>query len=218
MFVNRAKELLVQGAAWLRVRRETDPIDTVAALVSFAHTRAAYVGQKKLYGYLKARMGTRYPSMFGDDVFVDAINIAKHHVFAACLSDIAVHTVARVVQAEDMTRDEARALALCIFSAGLEANRDALGEEDILARWRELFARRLDATHWENVAAGADAFTESPAALYRWAPIDEALKRRDREIVENSIRFAWAEVIRDCRLRLKPVEILADMNDVSSKA
>ena len=210
-FLRRAKAVFAQAAARLRLRRETGPIDTVEALVYFAHTRAAFVGQKKLYGYLKARMGTRYPSMFEDEVFVGSINIAKCHVFAACLSDITVHTVAHVAQAGEMTRDEAGALALRVFSAGLETNRGELGGEDLLTQWREAFLRRLDATHWENVAAGADAFTESPAALYRWAPIDEQLKRYDREIVENSIRFAWAEVIRDCRLRLRPGEVLADM-------
>ncbi|EIM73317.1 hypothetical protein A33O_16150 [Nitratireductor aquibiodomus RA22] len=41
-------------------------------------------------------MGTRYPSMFEDDVFIGSINIAKLHVFAACLSDLTIHAVAKV--------------------------------------------------------------------------------------------------------------------------
>ncbi|WP_260901876.1 hypothetical protein [Chelativorans salis] len=196
------------------MRRETGPIDTVEALARFVHTRAAFVAQKKLYGYLKARMGTRYPSMFEDDVFVESINVAKRHVFAACLSDIAVHTVARVVAAGGLEDEAGRRLALQCYEAGLAANRDDLKDEAMLAAWRSSFSERLEKAHWENLAAGGDCFTESPKALYHWAPIDETLKRYDREIVENSIRFAWAEIVRDFRKRSLPAAIAGDFHTI----
>ncbi|WP_159589988.1 hypothetical protein [Chelativorans xinjiangense] len=215
-FWHRAAALVRQAAQRLRVRRETGPIDTVDALARFAHTRAAFVAQKKLYGYLKARMGTRYPSMFEDAVFVESINVAKRHVFAACLSDIAVHSVARVVAAGGLEEEAGRLLALHCYDAGLDANRDDLEDEAMLAAWRAAFSARLAKAHWENLAAGGDSFTESPQALYHWAPIDETLKRYDREIVENSIRFAWAEVTRDFRKRAVPQAIAEDFRAASS--
>ncbi|MCT8996983.1 hypothetical protein [Chelativorans intermedius] len=198
---HRAGAIIRQAIVHLGLRRERGPIDTVEALARFAHTRAAFVAQKKLYGYLKARMGTRYPSMFEDDVFVQSINIAKWHVFAACLSDICVHAAAHVAAAGAMEGEAARRLALRCYDAGLAANREAVEDPAMPAVWRSAFLERLQAIHWENLAAGGDSFTESPRALYRWAPIADELKRHDREIVENSIRFAWVEIARDLRSR-----------------
>ena len=60
------------GGLWRKVsslftaRRETDPIDSVVTLEAFVATRAAFHAQKTLYGYVKARMGIRYPAMFED--------------------------------------------------------------------------------------------------------------------------------------------------------
>jgi hypothetical protein len=47
-----------------------------------------------------------------------------------------------------------------------------------------------------------DIFSESPAALVRWAPIAPELKQFDQEIVENSIKFKWRDVRRDLGKRL----------------
>lgn len=207
-FLARAKRLLGQAAQRLSVRLEREPLDSLDALLRFTQTRAAFVSQKKLYGYLKARMGTRYPSMFEDDVFVDSVNIAKRHVFAASLSDITIHTVARIAAA-GLVEPHARTLAIQCHEAGLTENAEELGAE-LVGHYRQAFAERLDNVHWQNLAAGGDCFTESPAALYHWAPIDDSLKRHDREIVQNSIRFAWAEVIRDFRARGVPDGIAAD--------
>ena len=56
------------------------------------------------------------------------------------------------------------------------------------------FERRLAFWDWQDGPSGPDIFTESPAALVRWSPIAPELKKYDREIVENSIRYAWREV------------------------
>lgn len=206
----RSGSFLRALGATLGVRRETAPIDSVAALCHFAGTRAAFVSQKKLYGYLKTRMGTRFPSMFEDDVFVASINAAKMHVFAACLSDITVHVVALTAGKGELTPEAGRDLARRCYLAGIEENHEQIVDPAERDAWLDAFERRLDTVHWENVAAGGDAFTESPAALYRWAPIADGLKQYDREIVENSIRFAWAEIIRDFRNRAETRDIVAD--------
>lgn len=202
--------LLLEVAKRLYVRQETSRIDKVEGLARFAHTRAAFVAQKKLYGYLKARMGTRYPIMFKDEVFMQSVDLAKWHVFAACLSDIAIHAAARVMPEGRLTESESEALARHCHEAGLAANAEGIPDDTLVSQWKEAFAHRLAGTNWQRLAAGGDAMTESPKALYVWAPIEDSLKRLDREIVENSIRFAWAEIIRDFRKRAVPAEIAAD--------
>ncbi|WP_295809102.1 hypothetical protein [uncultured Nitratireductor sp.] len=198
---SKGLSFLREAAARFTLRRDNGVIDTTQTLCDFVATRASFVAQKKLYGYLKARMGTRYPSMFEDDVFVESVNIAKLHVFAACLSDLSVHTVAKVAAAGALSRDETQALARFCFVAGLANNADALPAEDAVDDWRNHFEKRIADLHWQNAAVDGDCFTESPRALFKWAPIADELKRFDREIVENSIRFAFGEVTRTFRER-----------------
>lgn len=178
------------------MRRESGRVDSPESLCRFVSTRAAFIAQKTLYGYVKTRMGTRYPSMFEDDLFIGSVNIAKMHVFAACLSDLALFAVARGL--EGMPGDDRLRSGLVsdCFRRGLAENEDPsvapeyFSPQDAVAD----FERRLAFWDWRDGPKGADIFVESPAALYRWAPIADELKRFDREIVENSVRYAWHEV------------------------
>jgi hypothetical protein len=208
---------LSEAAIWLRetasrfsIRRDTAPIDSSERAFHFASTRAAFVSQKKLYGYLKERIGTRYPKMFEDEVFAESINLAKMQVFAAALSDTTVHVVAHVGAGGRLDGEARRAMARACYAAGLDDNAAQIGDRRQAEAWIAAFEERLDDALWENIAAGASAFTESPKALIRWAPIADELKRYDREIVENSIRFAWNEIIDDFRRRLAAEAAAAD--------
>jgi hypothetical protein len=72
-----------------------EPIATPEALARFLDTRASFIAQTSLYGYLRTRAGMRYPELFDDDPFVEGINIAKWHVWLDCLSDLAVYAGGR---------------------------------------------------------------------------------------------------------------------------
>jgi len=191
-----ARAFLPQFFARLTMRRESGRIDSPDSLSRFVSTRAAFIAQKTLYGYVKTRMGTRYPSMFEDDVFISSINIAKMHVFAACLSDLSLFAVSRGLEGAPGDGQLRSALAASCFRRGLGENQDTsvppdhFSSQDAVAA----FERRLAFWDWQDGPKGADIFAESPAALYRWAPIADELKRFDREIVENSIRYAWRDV------------------------
>lgn len=211
-FWQRSSGILKDFAARFAVTRDNEPIRSVSELTRFVISRSAFVAQHKLYGYVKTRMGTRYPAMFEDDRFIQSLNIAKMHVFAACLSDLAVHAVAKATSG--MEADARNGLATAIYNDGIaEYAAHASGEGDAPG-WKAAFAERLTKVNWENVAAGADAFTASPKALVRWAPISEDLKKYDVEIVRNSVRFAWHEVIRALRKRLDAEAIRAELNRV----
>ncbi|WP_227010501.1 hypothetical protein [Pelagibius marinus] len=157
-------------------------------------------------------MGTRYPSMFEDDIFVASINVAKMHVFAACLSDMAIFAVRRAFF--DAPLDDAlrRRAALACYERGLADNAgQAAGVEgfsppEALAA----FERRLAFFDWHDGASGTDLFSESPAALVRWAPIAPELKKFDEEIVRNSVRFAWREVRSQLEKRIDGAALAAE--------
>lgn len=206
-----------EAAARLSVRRESGPIADVDGLFHFVRTRSALVSQKKLYGYLKERMGISYPKMFEDEAMARSIDVAKMHVYAAALSDLTVHAVGHVAVA-GLEPGAHRALAKACYLDGIEAFREQAPDDRAVREWRDAFDRRLDETLWENVVAGGSAFSASPKALIRWAPIADEHKRYDREIVENSIRFAWNEIREDMRNRLDPAAVAADWEGRAEEA
>ena len=55
-------------------RRRSFPIESLESASEFVATRAAFVAQKTMFGYVKTRMGTSYPEMFRDDVMVSSQN------------------------------------------------------------------------------------------------------------------------------------------------
>lgn len=208
--ISEAASWFVETASKLSVRRDNAPIATVDRLFAFAATRAALITQKKLYGYLKERMGTSYPKMFKDELFARSIHIATMHVFAASLSDLTIHVVAHAGAGSALGPVELRRMAVECYRFGIAENAEQAPDRAAPALWLAAFERRLDETSWENVAAGASAFTESPKALVKWAPISDEFKKYDREIVENSIRFAWNEIREDFRKRLDAAAVAAD--------
>jgi hypothetical protein len=194
----------------LRNRREKTPIDSVAALESFVATRAAYIAQKTLFSYVKTRMGIRYPAMFANDQIIASLDIAKMHVFAGCLSDLAIYGVAVGLHGQPLGDADREKLALHCYEAALIENAGSAPREFSAQDCIEEFKRRLVGADWSNGARLPENFTESPRALYRWAPIAVELKRLDEEIVGNSIKFAWRDIREQFQARLDSAAVYAD--------
>lgn len=171
--------------------RRSNPIDSLDSVFDFASTRAAFVCQKKLYGYVKTRVGTRFPKLMDDEIFVRSLNIAKLEVFAACLADMTCFCVADSLVETGVGNDVMTRLAAECYERGIVANDDGSCGAGAAEKWRATFDDRLKRTVWHT--NGPAHFIDSPKALVRWAPIAEELKKLDAEIVENSILNAWIE-------------------------
>jgi len=200
-------------AGTFSVRRDNAPIDSVERLEQFVATRAAFVAQKCLYGYLQTRIGTRYPRVFEDAVFVESINIAKFHVFAACLSDLGIYAAAHALDGRPVDDDRRRALALRCFRRGIVDNSTDVPEKFSAVDAEEKFLKRLQPIVWTGSTLHRDNFDASPAALLRWAPIAPELKAEDEEIVENSIRFAWRDIREHFQKRLDSEALFIDLSE-----
>ena len=168
-----------------------------AELTRFIDTRASFMAQTSLYGYLRTRAGMRYPELFDDDPFVEAINIAKWQIWLACLSDLAVYAGSRLAQHAPRETDRVRALMQSMMDEILEATGTPAEAGAEFAAGAERVRDRVARTDWLAVGDREEAFTESPTALVRWAPIVKELKELDEDIVRNSVRFRWQEVRRD---------------------
>ena len=207
---DKAGGFLRNMAVLLGAGRDSGPIDSVAALEQFVATRSAYVAQKTLYGYVKTRMGIRYAAMFEDEKIIASLNIAKFHVFAACLSDLTVYAVATAFYGFPVGNDERAAMARRFYAAGMRDNTADAPAQFSSQDCIDEFERRLGATDWQHGARQPDNFTRSPQMLVRWAPIAENLKKFDSEVVENSVKFAWRDIREQFNKRLDAGAVAAD--------
>lgn len=214
--MNRVRRLVVAFREMLRSAfggraRRNSPIVDRNSLEYFLRTRAAHVTQTSLYGYLRARAGTRYPELFNDDEFLKSVNIAKWQVWLACVSDLSVYAGGLVRQRAGVPGSEVGALMRDIVDSLLQdTGAPAEAGGDYAAR-RDRVRARLALCEWHAVADGETAFSESPTALVHWAPVVEDFKQLDEAIVRNSIRFRWQEVRQELRGLLDAEAVLASV-------
>ncbi|MGY6709663.1 MAG: hypothetical protein ACXIVF_15190 [Rhizobiaceae bacterium] len=189
------------------------PIDSPEALAHFIETRASYMAQTSLYGYLRTRMGMRYPELFDDDVFVVGINLAKWQIWLDCLGDLTVYSGSRIAQHQPRGADRVAQLMLDILDGILQtASVPSDAGPDFLSHARQV-RERVARTHWLAVGDKEAAFTESPKSVLRWAPIADELKQLDEEIVLNSVRFHWQEIRRAFAQHIDPDGVLGRVEE-----
>jgi hypothetical protein len=204
----------------MRLRRRSSTIADFATLRSFLDMRCSFVAQSALYGYLRTRAGMRYPILFDDAGFENSVNIAKWHVWLACLSDLSVFTGGLLAQRTSARREEVGALMLATFDAILVATGVPAGDAILVATGvpagagaefdahAQRIRARLALCDWSAIPDDATPFTESEPALVYWAPIADELKQHDVTIVRNSIRFLWQEVRRALRRDLDAAALM----------
>ncbi len=198
-WIDWGKEFLARFIRIFRIRFDSSTIDSVESLVEFLQTRAAYVAQTALYGYLKTRMGRDYVMIFKDKKFAPALNQAKWQVYAACLSDLSVYAAAKVGSSppEDRARFAVHCHRCCVDDTFIGNIAEDLKDE-ILTE----FQQRCRHVVWGNVGIGEGAFSRSPVALAECSPVSDEFRKLDREIVMNSVRFRWNDVREQLAKRL----------------
>jgi len=204
----RVAQSLRNAVAALMPRRNTRIADG-DGLRRFIETRANYVAQTSLYGYLRTRAGTRYPYLFEDDGFMRSVNIAKWHVWLACVADLSVFAGGLLLQREGGTPERFGRYMSATVDALLEAVGVPADAGPEYAAHAQRVRARLQLCNWPSVADDRSAFSESEPALVYWSPVADELKRHDVVIVSNSIRFLWQEVRRELRRDLDAAAIMA---------
>jgi hypothetical protein len=210
--------LLPKSLRGLAIRFDRSPIDTVEVLTEFVRTRASYVAQTSLYGYLKTRMGTRFPEYFEDDVYSSSIRFAAVNLFVSCLGDLAVYAVAVASRDQRLDAREAAALARHCFEHGMDRTLADLAPELVPADAVSAFGSRSAATNWANAAHGMAAFRGSEGDIIRFAPVIDEFKALDREIVSNSIRFRWLDIREQLRKRIDTERVCGEWLSRSADA
>ena len=199
-----------------RTRFDKSPIDKSERLVVFLHTRSAYVAQTSLYGYLKTRMGRDYVSIFKDERFAPSLNAAKWTMFAACLSDLTVYSIALATRSGGLDRREVENLARHCHGECVRETFEGEIAEGLAESVIDDFNGRCTRVVWANVAIGENAFSVSPVTLAESSPVSDEFKRLDREIVMNSVRFRWNDIRDQLRRRLDGAALCSDWRQRTS--
>ena len=167
-------------------------------LENFIQTKAAWVSQVTLYGYLKTRMGTRYVLHFDNDEFIGSVNLAKWNIYSTALQDLTFFVFSYLkVNFNYSDLDRSKEIFLKILDDEI-SNKMPL---DIVEDTKKTFDERLRNINWENYCNDLP-FNPSALSLYKWAPIAEELKTLDRKIVLNSVILKWDVVKKEFKERI----------------
>ena len=173
-------------------------IKNLDELESFIQSKAAWVTQVTLYGYLKTRMGTRYVLHFENDTFMRSVNLAKWNIYSTALQDLTFFTFS-FLKANLNYQDTRKAKE--IFFKILDDEITNKMPLDLVEETKKIFNERLQNIDWNNYYSDLP-FNPSALSLYKWAPIAEELKTLDRKIVLNSVILKWDLVKKEFEERI----------------
>ena len=210
----------------INIFRRQNQIDDIESLISFVSSRSSYIAQVSLYGYLKARAGTRYVSLIKDPLFASSMKTARNRIFFACLMDLTIH-VLKTIYARNRHNFQnlnpfARQFFVHALTKATEEVFESLEREEVILE----FEKNLRKHNWTSTDDFHESFSGSRSALLKWAPVVEEFKIQDEEIVSNSINFKWLRVCQEFekmtdfeRLRLEAdlyfLDIKKDAKEVS---
>jgi hypothetical protein len=169
------------------------------------------VAQTTLYGYLRTRAGLQHFNLFTEKAFTPLLREARSRLVLVCLEDLAIYAAGLLPNAAAATRCQ---LAIDIFAQGVATLAGHELAEDDLAKAQKDFEATCQHVAWAARSApdkGIAAFSKSAEALIEMAPIVDALKKYDDEIVTNSMHFKWHTVRADLRARLDADALLASL-------
>ena len=172
-------------------------INEIESLISFVSSRSSYITQVSLYGYLKARAGSRYVSLVKDPLFASSIKTARNHIFFACLMDLTLHVLKTIHERQQINFQNFDPLACQFFIQTLkkapEEVFESLDREKVLLE----FENHLRINSWTETNDSYESFSLSRHALLKWAPVVDEFKIKDEEIISNSINFKWLRVCQE---------------------
>ena len=169
-----------------KITSKFSKIKTIEDLQSFIQERSAHVTQTTLYGYIKTRIGTRFPLMLEDEKFSNSMNIAKWNIYISALSDCTFYTFSYLIDQKKLKQNDAKKTYFSILDNEIQNGLDKQLSENAKLE----FTNKIQSLNW-NRYHQEKPFSNSSLALYKWSPIADELKVLDKEIVLNSIKLKW---------------------------
>jgi len=175
--------------------RRPEPIRNAEELADFIDKQSAFVVQKGIYEYSRARAGHYAKVMFKEQTFQDACDVSRWRAFPIGLAMVAEVTegLLRPLAGGDehRQRDALVALVLAVFDRYPAPA--ALGE----AVWGDLrteLERRLKLVGFHAPKWAKDVPEQFAQSYFDLMPIHEKLRGRDFETTKNYLRVTMTHV------------------------
>ena len=181
--------------------RPKKPLTKQSELIEFIHRNASFVSQVTLFTYIKARAGTQYPKLFENTEYLKSIEIARSHLYASCVADLAFY----VINEHCLDNIKSKTIPFILSNLVDEVLFFAESDENIIKEFDEMKKQCEEQLKvLKSDAIDHKLFKMSSDTFFMWAPMAEEFKVEDEEIMRNSIHFRWIEIRREVRERLRP--------------
>lgn len=181
------------------------------ALADFLESRAAFVSQKCVYEYCRARSGINWSKLMIEPAFLEAIEVSRWEAFAAALEDLTV-LLEGLLRPQDPATAARLADALTAIAAEVLARHPVpahrpQGWDEELAGLRQRLARlQLIAPQ-----TAAEIAKTGGTRIYEGLPFDRSATKHDRELVTNAVRFNFCRIADDLMPLLRRAELTGSL-------
>jgi hypothetical protein len=185
----------------LLTRKSRPPVATLAELADFLAAQTAYVSQRTVLEYCRARTGLNWDKLYREQAFVDSLEVCRWEAYAEVLAEVAELVLI-------LLRRQSPAEPQVYLPRMAAAVGDALLRHPVPGH----------RTSWDSAAAAierhlAQSLLAAPRAvhlagfgaadaIFAHLPIHPDLRREDREMFRNSVRFALCRVYDEMTRRL----------------
>lgn len=168
--------------------RRAPVIDSRDRLIEFLDTRAAFLIQKNIFDYARARAGPYFSAIIKEEAFQHAVEVSRWTNFPLGLA-----AVAEIVRGVLFEASDRKALNDAVSSATLAAFDkypvpEVLGEET-WKQARETLLLRLQQIDMHPPKFAKDVILPYAKQIFDTQPIHEELRKRDFEMIQAQLRI-----------------------------
>lgn len=194
--------------------RKAPAIASRDALVDFIDTRAAFLIQKNIFDYARARAGPYFSHVVHEAEFKQAVEKSRWTSFPlaiAAVSEMVYGVLKEEASSEAALLDAVSKVAFDVFDKYPVPQ--AIGEED-WNRSRDELKSRLSQFSLHPTKLVKDIFLPTARAIFDALPIPEVLRKQDYEMVQNQLRINLVTMHDDFEQRADQPALLAALGFV----
>jgi hypothetical protein len=185
----------------LLTRNRQPPVASLDELADFLAAQTAYVSQRTVLEYCRARTGLNWDKLYREQAFVDSLEVCRWEAYAEVLAEV-TELALIVLRRQSPVEPQ-------LYLTGLASAAHAALLRHPVPGHR---------TSWDAASAAieqhlAQALLAAPRAvhlagfgaadvIFAHLPIHPDLRREDREMFRNSVRFALCRVFDEMTRRL----------------
>lgn len=184
-------------ASLFRRNRDTRQIAGRAAFLDFLDSRGAFVAQKCVYEYCRARSGLNWSKLMVEPDFLAAYEVSRWEAFAAALEDLLVLFEGRLRPADPLAQPRlaeslVEAMVAVLARHPLPAHRPQGWDDRV-----EGLRHRLGLAQLAAPQPAAAIAKVGGARIYEALPLHSDMTKHDRELVTNAVRFNFCRIAVD---------------------